>query len=340
VLIIAATTGRVMQTHERARITSRLTAAIGAPLLAALAVMTSATAQEQPQEQQQEQPQAPQGPQRITIRGTSVTLTAPAGFTASRTERGIENTATGTKITISEAAAEAYPGLADRFKSAKSLSDGYAEQNVTVRSVRTIDGKIPFAIGRQTKDGKDVTKYLALVKGDKTVLVMFTVPDRNFTEADAEAVLRSIELTPEPTLEERLAELPFVFRAVEPYVVKDVINRQAVNLEVRGDKTQPAITIGYGRSQALMGDEARVAVELLRTTGGYRDAQITSQEPTTFAGGKGYVLTCVVEDRTAVQYLRIVAGGGYLRLLARGTTSAMQNAESVITEVAGTVEPR
>ena len=333
-----------MQTHERARITSRLTAAIGAPLLAALAVMTCATAQEQPperqQEQQQDQPQAPQGPQRIAIRGTSVTLTAPAGFTASRSERGIENTATGTKITISEAAAEAYPALADRFKSAKSLSDGYAEQNVTVRSVRTIDGKIPFAIGRQTKDGKDVTKFLALVKGDKTVLVMFTVPDRTFTEADAEAILRSIELTPEPTLEERLAELPFVFRAVEPYVVTNVINRQAVNLDVRGDKTQPAITIGYGRSQALMGDEARVAVELLRGTGGYKDAQITSQEPTTFAGGKGYVLTCVVEDRTAVQYLRIVAGGGYIRLLARGTTSAMQNAESVITEVAGTVEPR
>ena len=207
--------------------------------------------------------------------------------------------------------------------------------------MRTVDGKIPFAIGRQTKNGKDVTRYLALLKGDKTVLVSFTVPDRAFTEADAEAVLRSIELTPEPTLEQRLSGLPFVFSAVEPFAVKDVINRQAVNLEVKGgDRAQPTITIGFGRSQALMGEEARVAVELIKNTGGYREAQITAQEPVTFAGGKGYRVTAVVEDRTAVQYLRIVSGGGYLRLFARGTTSAMQNAEQVITEIAASVEPR
>ena len=312
-----------MQTRKRARLVSRLAAA--AMALVAVVFAASAIAQQE----------------RLPIRGTSVTLIPPPGFTASRTERGIENTATGTKITISEAAADAYPALADRFKSAKSLTDGYADQGVTIRSVRTIDGKIPFATGRQTKNGKDTTRFLALLKGDKTVLVSFTVPDRNFTEADAEAVLRSIELTPEPTLEERLSELPFLFSAVEPYAVKDVINRQAVNLEVKGpDRAQPTITIGFGRSQALMGEEARVAVELIKNTGGYREAQITAQEPVTFAGGTGYRVTAVVEDRTAVQYLRIVSGGGYLRLFARGTTSAVQNAEQVITEIAASVEPR
>jgi len=331
-----------MQTRKRAR-TLTLTAALTAAVLAVFAVITQVSAQEPAAEQPAaDQPAAeqPQGPQRLPIRGTSVTLTAPPGFTASRTERGIENTTTGTTVTISEASAEAYAGLADRFKSAKAMTDGYANQGVTIRTVRNVDGKIPFAIGRQTKDGKDLTRYLALLKGDKTVLVSFTSPDRTFTEADAEAILRSIELTPEPTLEERLAELPFVFRAVEPYVVQNVINRQAVNLEVKNDKTQPTVTIGTGRSQALMGEEARVAVELLKGTGGWRDAQITVQEPATFAGGKGYRITAVVEDRTAVQYLRILSGGTYLRFLARGTASAMQNAETVITELAGTVEPR
>jgi hypothetical protein len=331
-----------MQTRKRARI-SRFTAALTAAVLAGSAVITHAAAQEQAPapDQAADQPSPPpQGPQRLTIRGTSVTLTAPPGYTPSRSERGIENTTTGTTITISEASAEAYAGLADRFKSAKSMTDGYANQNVTIRTVRTVDGKIPFAVGRQTKDGKDLTRYLALLKGDKTVLVSFTSPDRNFTEADAEAVLRSIELTPEPTLEERLAQLPFVFRAVEPYVVKDVINRQAVNLEVKDDRAQPVVTLGFGRSQALMGEEARVAIELLKGTGGWRDAQITSQEPAMFAGGKGYRITAVVEDRTAVQYLRIISGGQYIRLLARGTTSGMQNAETVITELASTVEPR
>jgi hypothetical protein len=330
-----------MQSRKRARILP-FTAALTAAVLAALAGITHVSAQEPAAEPPAaDQPAAvPQGPQRLPIRGTSVTLTAPPGFAPSRTERGIENTTTGTTVTISEASAEAYAGLADRFKSAKAMTDGYANQGVTIRTVRNVDGKIPFAIGRQTKDGKDLTRYLALLKGDKTVLVSFTSPDRTFTEADAETILRSIELTPEPTLEERLAELPFVFRAVEPYVVQNVINRQAVNLEVKNDKTQPTVTIGTGRSQALMGEEARVAVELLKGTGGWRDAQITVQEPATFAGGKGYRITAVVEDRTAVQYLRILSGGTYLRFLARGTASAMQNAEAVITELAGTVEPR
>ena len=332
-----------MQTRKRAQIL-RLTAALGAAVLAPFAVITHVTAQEpaaeQPAADQPAAEQPPQGPQRLPIRGTSVTLTAPPGFTPSRSERGIENTTTGTIVTVSEASAEAYAGLADRFKSAKAMTDGYANQNVTIRTVRNIDGKIPFAIGRQTKDGKDLTRYLALLKGDKTVLVSFTSPDRNFSEADAEAILRSIELTPEPTLEERLAQLPFVFRAVDPYVVQNVINRQAVNLEVKDDKSQPTVTIGTGRSQALMGEEARVAVELLKGTGGWRDAQITAQEPATFAGGKGYRITAAVEDRVAVQYLRILSGGTYLRFLARGTASAMQNAETVITELAGTVESR
>lgn len=278
--------------------------------------------------------------ERLTIRGTSVTLTPPPGFTASRTGKGVENTATGSSITISETSAQAYAELAQRFSSPKTLTEGYAAQKITVRSVRRIDGKIPFAIGRQTTNGKDVAKYFALLQGDKTVLLTFTIGDRAFTEADAEAVVRSVELTPEPTLEERLTELPFTFRTVEPYAVAEVISRQAVNLEVEGDRAQPVIVIGYGRSQALMGDEARVAVELLRNTGGYRDAQITAQGPAEFAGGKGYVVTAVVEDRTVVQYLRIVAGGGYLRLLARGETAAVQGAEAVITEIASSVEQR
>ena len=311
-----------MRLRKSARFVSKAAAALAAT--AAIALAAFATAQ----------------PDRLTIRGTSVTLTPPPGFTASRTERGIENTSTGTTITISEAAAEAYAGLAERFKSPKSMTDGYANQGITIRSVRTIDGKIPFAVGRQTKGGKDLTRYLALLQGDKTVLVSFTIPDRSFTEADAEAVLRSIELTPEPTLEERLSGLPCLFSAVAPYAVKDVINRQAVNLEVAGDRAQPTVTIGYGRSQALMGEEARVAVELVKNTGGFREAQITSQEPTPFAGGNGYRVTAVVEDRVAVQYLRIISGGGYIRLFARGTTSAMQNAESVIAEIASSVEPR
>jgi hypothetical protein len=279
--------------------------------------------------------------ERMAIRGTSVTLTPPPGFTASRSARTIENAATGTSITISETSAESYAELAQRFSSPKSLSDGYAQQKVTIRSVRRIDGKIPFAVGRQAQNnGKEIPKYYGLVQGDKTVLVTFTIGNGNFTEADAEAVLRSIEVAPEPTIEERLATLPFTFRLAAPYVIDEVIPRQAVQLEAEGSREQPAVVIGYGRSQAMMGDEPRVAIELLRNTGGYREAEIVEQGPAAFAGGNGYLVKAVIEDRTAVQYLRIIPGGGYVRLLVRGKTSALPGVEAAIAEIASSVESR
>jgi hypothetical protein len=283
--------------------------------------------------------------ERIAISGTSVTLTAPPGFARARS--GLEHAATGSSITISETSGEAYAELAERFSSPKSLSEGYASQGTTIRAVRRIaaDGaEVPFAIGRQTTNArKEFAKYFALLKGDKTVLVTFTIADRALTEADAEAVVRSIELTPGPTLEQQIAQLPFTFRAVEPFGVANVTPRQAVTLEPaggqRGSGDPIVIVIGRGRSRALIGEEATVAMELLTRTGGFRDVEITSQAPAAFAGGNGYLINGVVENRSVVQYLRILAGGSYLRFLARGETSAMQAAEATIMEIARSVEP-
>jgi hypothetical protein len=89
-----------------------------------------------------------------------------------------------------------------------------------------------------------------------------------------------------------------------------------------------------------MGDEPRVAVELLKSTAGFREAAVTAQGPATFAGGAGYTVTAVLENRTVVQYLRIVPGGAYLRLLARGPTADMQAVEATITEIADSLEQR
>lgn len=301
-----------------------LVSALAAAAAALVALLAPAAAQE-----------------RVAIAGTSVTLTPPPGFTPSRRLRGLENEATGSSITIAERPAQAYAELAERFSSARRLSEGYARQNVTIRSVRRIDGRIPFAVGRQTDDGQDITKYLALLEGDKTVLVTFNIADRSFTEADAEAVVRSIELTPGPTLEQQLATLPFTFSVVEPYSVAQVIPRQAVTLEVEGDAEQAVIVIGVGQSRAMMGDEARVAGDLLRGTGReWREAPIVAQGPAQFAGGEGYVVSAVAADRMSLQYLRIVPGGTYVRLLARGTTGAVENAKGVIEAIAESVEPR
>lgn len=311
-----------MQGRERAPFGSRLIAA-AATLCALVMCAVPAFAQN-----------------RIAVPGTSVTLTAPPGFSRSRTPRSIENTATGSSITISERSADAYDEMVRLFSSARELSQAYANQDVSIRSVRRLDGEIPFAVGRQTTGGKEITKYLALLRGDRTVLVTFNLADRSFTEADAEAVLRSVEIARAPTLEEQLSTLPFTFQVVEPYSVAQVIPRSAVTLRVEGDDGQPVIVIGEGRSRAVMGDEPRVAAELLRSTGGFGDAEITAQGPTAFGGGAGYGVRAMLDDQSVVQYLRIVPGGTYLRLLARGSTTAMQSAETTIDAIAGSVEPR
>ena len=172
----------------------------------------------------------------------------------------------------------------------------------------------------------------------------FNIANRSLSEVDAETVVRSISLTPAPTLEEQLAPLPFTFDVVEPFHVTRVIGRETVMLATGdGDdesSTELEVVIGRGRSQALMGGEAAAAVELLKNTGGYREAVVTAQAATPFAGGDGYRVLAVVENRTVVQYLRIVPGGAYLRLLARGETDAMQAAEATITAIADSVQPK
>ena len=280
----------------------------------------------------------------VTIPGTLVTLTPPPGFKVAG--RGLDNGA-GSTITISERSAEGYAELAATFSSAKNLSAAYAAQGVTIRAVRQIGvpaGQTLFAAGTQSFRGRNTSRYFALLKGDKTVLITFNVADRSFSEADAETLLRSVSLGSAPTVDEQLARLAFTFEVVEPFRVANVIDRNTVTLEMGDDarpaSSRPAVVIGRGQSQAVMGDEARVAVELLKNTAGFREATVTSERPVAFGGGAGYAITAVVAERTVVQYLRIVPGGAYLRLLARGPTAAMQEAEATIAAIADSVEPR
>ena len=280
---------------------------------------------------------------RVAIRGTLVSLVPPPGFKVSRTARGIENAETGSTITVAERSGEAYAQLQQMFASPKALSAGFEQGDITIRSVQQVavgDAYVPFAIGTQPRPGggRELVKYIALLRGDKTTLVTFTIHDRTFTEADAAALLRTIELKPAATTEELLEQLPFTLRVVEPFRVTNVNGRTTVTLETDEDDG-PVVVIGRGASQALMGDEARVAVELLKNTGGFQTAEIGAQGPAPFAGGNGYRVSAIVGDRTVVQYVRILAGGYYLRFLARGETGSLRAVEAAVEEIAASVEP-
>jgi hypothetical protein len=211
-----------------------------------------------------------------------------------------------------------------------------------VRDLTIGDARVPFASGRQTvQGGREVGKYFALLKGDKTVLVTFTIADRDFTEADAEAVVRSVELTPGPTLEERLAQLSFSFSVVEPFRVTDIRGRDLVTLVI-GDgsdatRSQPTIVIERALARAEPGDEPRIAAELVRGVGGFRTAELVEQRPTSFAGGDGYFVAAAFEGRTLVQYLIVLPGGAYLRLVARGDAGVMERVTEAITAIADSI---
>lgn len=282
--------------------------------------------------------------ERVQWPGTLVTLTIPAGF--KRTAKGLEDDA-GSVITVGERSAAAHAQLAAMFSSPKSLSAGYASQGVTIRSIRQLSvsgASVPFAIGRQTVrgTGAENMKYLALLKGDKTVLVTFTIVGSGFTEADAEALLRSIEMAPAPTIDELIAELPFTFMAVEPFRVTEVRSRTTVTLVAGAEDASSVdatvVVIGRAAARAEMGQEAQIAVELLQSTPGFRAAEITSQAPAEFAGGMGYVVRGAVEDRGVVQYLRVVPGGFVMRLVARGKSTNVEAEAEHIAAIAASVD--
>jgi hypothetical protein len=87
-----------------------------------------------------------------------------------------------------------------------------------------------------------------------------------------------------------------------------------------------------------MGQESQVAVELLKGTSGYGNAVVTTQAPAPFVGGTGYVVSAAIDNRTVVQYLRVVPGGFYVRMLVRGGTGAIEQLKPVIDEIAASVE--
>ena len=282
----------------------------------------------------------------ISIPGTSVAMAAPAGFTVAHDYTGLEHLETGSSILIAELPAEAYPELADLFTRADDLVARFASQGVGITDTRelTVDGaRVPFAVGRQFAQGVEFAKYVAVFKGENTVLMTFSIADSSgFSESDAEAVVRSVTLARAPTIDEKLALLSFTFRAIAPFRASDVLAGNAVMLTTFDGTdpsgTKPVVVLAQAPTAARPGDESRLAEHFLRKMSDFADARIEEQGPTTFAGGRGHFIAAVFEARTVLQYLRVLPDGTYVRLVSRGETDAMESAAAAIIEVANSVQ--
>jgi hypothetical protein len=285
--------------------------------------------------------------QAVRIPRTTITVTPPPGFKIARTFSGLEN-ATGSKITIVENPPEGHAEIIAVFASPKTISTRYASQGVRITRIEQVsvdEGQIPLAIGGKAENGKEVVTYITTMGGPETntmaALITFSItPTDTLTRADVEATLRSIKLARVPTLDEKLARLAFTFDAVAPFRISNVQESSVVltSTEDAGsaEKT-PAIVINRALTSSAPGEIAQLSETLLRSIGGFRDAQPSEQVPATFAGGQGYFIAAASGDLSLLQLVRVLPGGRYIRLVARGETGMLDAAREAVMQVASSV---
>jgi hypothetical protein len=96
--------------------------------------------------------------------------------------------------------------------------------------------------------------------------------------------------------------------------------------------------IGKAATSAAPAEARQAAEKMLRSLGGFADAQIKEQATKPFAGGEGQYIAAVAGDRTVLQYLRVLPGGSLIRLVARGDSAAIDELRETIAAIAASVE--
>jgi len=292
------------------------------------------------------------GAQLVRIPGTLVALVPPQGFKVAQTFRGFENVRAGSSITIEELPANMYPELNAAFSSPKSVSTKFADQGVRITRIEPLaldGGQVPLAIGGQAFNGREFTKYIALMGGPRagtsTVLISFNLAGATpLSRDEVEAVLRSVTIGRLLTLDEKLSQVPFTFSAVAPFRVVDAMPGTAAILStaevVDPAGRKPMVVIGKVGTGASPAEVGQTNERELRSVPGFKDAPIAEQKTVQFAGGQGHFISAEADGKTVLQFLRVLPGGSEVRLLATGESAAIEDARAAITEIARSVELR
>lgn len=305
-----------------------------------------------------------------TIPGTSVSLSPPPGFVLSDRFSGFINPETLSSIVLVEMPPEAYPELASMLSSTpQAVTEAFSDRGIVlvvekISSISLGTDTTPFVQGVQVADGMRVTKYFALLKGDRTVLLTFNViePDDLGEETIIETI-QSVSLSPAPSVEQKIAELPFTFEAIAPFQVLDVIVSSSVVLNLSGERApleeEPLIIIANSTSPITSTpsetDLADYSSQLLQNTSGFGHADITEQSTVDFAGGEGYLIQALLpeasqqetnqqetnqEGTKVLQYLRILPNGFHLRMIVLGDSETLEELTPAIQTIQRSVEPK
>ncbi|WP_100963501.1 hypothetical protein [Bosea sp. FBZP-16] len=289
---------------------------------------------------------------RNAISGTTVSLAPLKGFAPSTKFAGLENAEAKASVLVVEMPPEAHAQLSALFNNIETAKTNFAKQNIVIDEAEDIDtagGKGRILTGHQNVAGTTFDKWVVLLKGAKTVMITVQAPeDSDLDGDDVVTMLKSVSLGAEPTLDQKLAALPFRVRATEPFRVVDTFGGLGVlmtsgplNVDPKG--SQPMLIVSYQTGgQVAAGQLAAVAEKLLQTTRGFEKAEIAKRETVAFAGSKDGVL---LSGRTAegatgkrfAQYIGLGPDGRFVRLIVSADEATYPSLESAIKAIADSI---
>lgn len=290
--------------------------------------------------------------ERITVPGTSVTLQPMKGFVPSSRFAGLENPELQASVVIVEMPAVAHAEVSKLFVDLNTAKTNFARQNVTVASldrIKVSDGEtVPLATGTQSMGAARFDKWVALLKGDRTVMLTVQAPTTTkLRTQDVRAMVTSISLGAEPLLAQKLEALPFRISASEPFRIIDTFGGLGLIMTVAPLNTdpkseQPMLIATYQTSGQLGQNQLGEAAEkLLKTTRHFENADVTSRDQVRFAGSDGLLFSGTHEIDGArkrfVQYMAIGPNARFVRLIASADEGRFETLELAIRTIADSV---
>jgi hypothetical protein len=287
--------------------------------------------------------------QLVPVPGTLVALAPPKGFTLAREFGGFENKRGGSSITVEEMPPNAAADIVAAFSSPKGLSTRFGSQGVRITRIDRIaldSGDAPLAVGEQSFQGSEFVKYMTLLggrDGKNTVLITFNLSTVTpLRQSDVEAIVRSVSIGRPPSLSEKLAQVPFTFKAAPPFHTADAMPGTAVILAtldgVDPQGKKPLIVIGRMPTSASPAENEQLNEREMRSVPGFREAPVIERRNTPFAGGSGNFISAALNGRTVMQFVRVLPGGALMRMLVTGDTPAIEEARQAILDIASSVE--
>lgn len=275
------------------------------------------------------------------IPGTSVTISKIEGFEISKSFTGYSNPSNGSSVLIAELPKEAYSQLSKLFGDINGARKGFAQKGVKILEAKSVSSRgksIPILIGTQSVSGVNVDKYIALIQGDKTVMVTYNIFDSDeFEENDAIHSIKTIIAGKAASLEEKLDLLSFTFDSALPFKTADVLGGSGAMLTTFNgtDKSGelPIIVIVSSFSKVKISDEKLYSESLLRSISGFNTHTVKSDTIQNFAGVKAYQIEVESDNKTAIQIVSFRKDGSYLRLVVTGNTKKVKELNEVINEI-------